>query len=81
VHEVTTVVMAVIFTYWGNMTMFVYSTHQIAVKRTDNKNNGGGDDKGRHKGFKYNRFSHNSSSIGIKATTHQVDRWGEVDRA
>jgi hypothetical protein len=81
VHQVTTVVMVVIPFNWGNVTMFVYSTHQTTVKRTDSKNNGGGDNKGSHKGFKYNRLSHDLSSIGIKATTDQIDRWREVDRA
>ena len=78
-HDVTTVVTVLIFTDSGSMTMLFYRAHNKTMAGTDKQDNGGGDNKGSHKGFKYNRFSHNSSSIGIKATTDQIDRWREVD--
>lgn len=61
--------------------MLIYRAHNKTMTGTDNKDNSGGDNKGSHKGLKYNRLSHDLSSIGIKATTNQIDCWGEVDRA
>ena len=61
--------------------MLFYRAHNKTMAGTDKKDNSGGDNKGSHKGFKYNRLSHDLSSIGIKSTTDQIDCGGEVDRA
>lgn len=71
--NITTVIIAVFVLLGFGCHVFVglYGAHHKAMTSTNEQDNSGGDDKGSHKGFKYNRFSHNSPSVGIETTTDQ----------
>lgn len=58
--------------------MRIYGAHHKTMKSTDSKNDNNGNKKGGHKAYKYNRFSHDSTSVRIKAPTDKIDGWSKV---
>ncbi len=54
--NITTVIIAVFVLLGLSCHVFVgfYGAHQKAMTSTNEQDNSGGDDKGSHKGFKYN---------------------------